>query len=793
MLVAGVVLGGLTFATPTIARWILLSKLANAGYPHATIDHVGVGWDTATITNFDLTGAGQAMIQRVTTDWSLAEMIVSGVIVRLPSDDFSPLMPGPHSPDTSGSSTWPIGRVTVSDATIVVGERQGQLSATVVRLEPDQIQVSVTARDGGAGRIVVDGTVGMDGDLDLHAKIHALPVAMLRPRNGLEGINGTATGELRLVHERSTWTVDGPFSVEAAACQVPWIGQVLAQNLSGRFRWDGTLTGDVAVTAAQLSLLGVPITVPSARLMRDSERLELRARAQAMGADLNLDGHASPDLSAISGNVRATGLDLAAAVRLLRPWYTLPVDAIGVIGIDATVSRLASAWQGRATVTFDDLRLATTDGATRVTMPTATAELTYAVIDGAPSGTAVLRVTHGQVHAPGIDVASVDGTLPWSLNTDPQLDGSLQFSDVTIGGFPMRQLAAHVRGVDRRIGGAANFAVLDRGQGRVDGWYDLTKRGGTFGVVVPRFTIVDPASVRSVLPALGQRDITGEVDLSGTVVIADGRITPELRVSLNDGVVADPLAKLTVNGLSAMTTITGFVPLATSGTRQVVFRSATIGSLTFGDGIARVSAHLPEGLNVTEASIAWCGGRLNIPDLDVDLVHHRASGTIGLNHLSLGALLQATVPRQLTGQGLISGRVPLTLTWPDYLFSFGAGSIAADPATGWLHLTDRTALTSSIATGFATVDAQIVDTVADLVFDDLRVDIVPESPLSAVAKVHVSGHGRTGDPPLAIGGLDVNLRGLERALAEALFMQRWQTSPETHPVKDDTIDRFFSH
>ena len=137
----------------------------------------------------------------------------------------------------------------------------------------------------------------------------------------------------------------------------------------------------------------------------------------------------------------------------------------------------------------------------------------------------------------------------------------------------------------------------------------------------------------------------------------------------------------------------------------------------------------------------------------------------------------------------------MTLTWPDYIFSFGRGSLQADPATGWLHLKDRTALTSAIATGFAVVDAQIVDTVADLMFDSLRIDFVPENPLASVAKVHVSGHGRNGDPPLALGGLDLNLRGLERALADALFMQRWQSQvsdAQAGSNSTSTIDRFFS-
>ncbi len=800
MLGAGACAGCLWLVSGPIARRVFLHQLAKAGWPNATIGHVGLGWGTATVDQFDLTGAKQLVIERITADWSLADVHLSGVALRLPEADLSPLRPI-NGPPASATPTWPVGRLDVTDVTVVIGEHAGSGDMQVVRLGPDRVQVRASLRDAQAASVQVDGTLTLAGDADLRAQFQALPLSMLKPN-----ARGLATGEVRLTRSSGVLAVEGPLTIKGPAYSLPLVGDIHAQQLAGHIRWDGELTGRATLTKAEARVFGQPVTVPTAELQRDGQRLEIRARMQALGADFSIDGHATNDWGTAAGTVRASGLDLGAATRLIQPWYALPLTVSGLAGFEATISKLANAWRGRATVTVTDALIEKVEknekvekeesplqsGVTRLTIPQAGAELTGSVIDGGFSGTAVLRVTHTQISAPGISVTSIDGTLPWSIGTDPQLDGSLQFTGVTVYGFPVRQLAAHVRGVDQRIGGAANFAVLDEGRGRIDGWYDLTRRGGTFGLVVPRFTLTDPGAVRRFSPALGQRDLTGEIDLSGTVDIADQRITPVLRVSLSEAVFADPEAKLTVNGLAASTTITGFTPFATSGTKQVAFRSATIGSLAFGDGTARVAARLPDGLDITEATIAWCGGRLVIPQLAVDLPNRRASGTIALKRIELGALLQATIPQQMSGQGLISGDVPLTLTWPDFVFTFGRGSLQADPPTGSLHLKDRTPLSRSIATGFAQVDAKIVDTIADLLFDDLRIDLVPETPLQTVAKVHVQGHGRSGDPPLAVGGLDVNLRGIERALADALFLQRWQSAAGSRPAADSSIDHFFA-
>lgn len=815
MIGAGIVAITLVITTPMIARRVLLHELTVVGWPQATVHRVQIGWNTATVWGIDLTGVQQATARRITTDWMLNTVVIDGLAIALPNADWQPLLPQPTSaaePATTTPFTWPIARLTMVNSTVAVGTYHASVEATIVRLQPDRVQVtsainldesiSGSSSAGGKASITIDGSVTMAGDGDLHLRLTQVPLTIFPPKILPGSAEGTVTSDLRLSRERSAVTVTGDVSIQQPGYAIPLFGQIHADHVGGRVRWSSAdptaVTGDLKIQRAHANIFGVAVVVPSADIRCAGQRIDVISHIQALGADISIDGHCSTDFTTAAGSARIDGLDLAALAAVARPWLSLPIAAQGNAGMAITFTKLADAWRGSGVVTCTQVLLETKPQAqgeeqTHLRIPNAVTELSATWLDRTLNGTAVLRLSHAELQAPGIRITSIDGTLPWSIGTDPQLDGSLQFTGVEIYGFPLRQLAAHVRGVDRRIGGAAYVSVLDAGRGRIDGWYDLEKHGGTFGVVVPRFTIVDPAAVRMAVPAMGQRDLTGEVDLSGTVVVADNRIIPDLRVSLAEGTFSDPLAKLNLTGLAASTSITGFTPFSTAGTKQVAFRSATIGSLAFGDGTARVTARFPVGVDITEASIAWCGGRIKIPELAVDLQKNHASGTVELARIELGALLRATIPQQVSGEGLISGSLPLTLTWPDYIFSFGRGSLQADPASGWLHLKDRTALTTAIATGFAVVDAQIIDTVADLMFDSLRVDFIPENPLTSVAKIHVSGQGRNGDPPLALGGLDLNVRGLERALADALFMQRWQNHvSDPQAAGNSTIDQFFS-
>ena len=800
----GITVVAVVVAAPLIARLVVLQQLSAAGWPHATVEKVQIGWNSVSIRGIDLTGTQQATARRITTDWLLNRVVVDGLDLSLPDADWQSLLPQPRAGEGSDSKTpftWPIGQLSLIDSSVTIGAQHGIIAAHIVRLQPDRVQVTGTISLDSQASIAIDGSATLTGDGDLHLQLTDVPLTMFPPKILPGSAEGTLTSDLRLTRTHGTTAVAGDVSIHHPGYDIPFIGQVHADHVGGRIRWTSaeptSINGDLKITTAHATIFGVAVVVPSANIRCADQRIDVISHLQALGADLSLDGHCSTDFVAAAGTARIDGLDLGALAGLARPWVSLPITAAGNAGVVITFTKLANAWRGGGVVSCTHVRVETehsgnTDS-TRLLIPNAVTELSATWIDNTLSGTAVLRINHAQVNAPGIQIASIDGTLPWSIGTDPQLDGSLQFTGVEVYGFPLSQLAAHVRGVDRRIGGAAYVGVLDTGRGRIDGWYDLQKHGGTFGVVVPRFTILDPAAVRKAVPAMGSRDLTGEIDLSGTVVVADKQVIPDLRVSLAEGLFVDPTSKLTVTGLAASTVLTGFTPFSTAGTKQVAFRSATIGSLVFGDGTARLTARFPVGVDITEASIAWCGGRIKIPDLAVDLQKNRASGTVELARIELGALLRATIPRQLSGEGLISGTLPLTLTWPDYIFSFGRGSLQADPSSGWLHLKDRTALVSAIATGFAVVDTQIVDTVADLMFDGLRVDFVPESPLTSVTKIHISGRGRNGDPPLALGGLDLNVRGLERALADALFMQRWQAQVGNAQAPDpSTIDRFFS-
>ena len=784
--VVGTVLGASGWwGIPWYAKRVVLHELAAAGWPEVRIAHLRLGWGTATVDGLSLDGSETLTIRHASTTWDLATVRLDGVRVQLPDLDPAPLRPRPLA-GPAAPPRWPIGTLILTDVAITAGAHQASLAGQIVRLDDTRLHLTLA---GLADTTVVSatGTVTLAGEVDARIQLTDFDVAQL----GLTTVQlaGKGTGDLRVVRTAEHLTVTGPCMLNQAQADIPGLGPVQVARATGTLSWNAGATGDLHLTNGRGTTHGIPWEAPDLHLGLSATTITARGTLQAFATTVAVDGSASRDLGTVATTVTIPELDLTRLRPALARWWPLTQEASGRGNLRATIRRGPSGWRGHANLTLTKAAISDAAAGVSLTLPEASAELSGSYTD-ALQGTAVLRVAHGTLSAPNLSVASIDGTLPWSLGRDPQLDGSLQFSNLRVHGLPVTRLTAHVRGVDGRIGGAAAIALLGTGTARLDGWYTLPGQHGEFAVVVPRFTLPDLPTLRQAIPALGNREISGDLTADGTLVVDAGALTPRIRIGINEGRLSDPELKLTISGLAATTTVTGFSPLTTSGDAPINFAACTLGTQEFGHGDARVTARLPAGIDIAKASLAWCGGHLLSPKLTIDLNQRAISGEIGLQRIELGALLAATIPRYATGNGLISGKLPLRLTWPDWTFTFGQGALYADPPPGWLHLLDRTGLDRAIATGIAAVDRKIIDTVADLVFDDLRVDLVPETPLTAVAKVTLTGHGRTGDPPLAVGGFTVNLRGLEKALANALFIQGWRPTPA--PARDPSLDRFFA-
>jgi hypothetical protein len=195
--------------------------------------------------------------------------------------------------------------------------------------------------------------------------------------------------------------------------------------------------------------------------------------------------------------------------------------------------------------------------------------------------------------------------------------------------------------------------------------------------------------------------------------------------------------------------------------------------------------------------LQWCGGLVRTGAAIINLAG-RAELTAEIQHVDLSQVAAVFAPEQIEASGLLSGRVPMVLTWDpadvtDVRLSLGRGRLAADPVvpgdlSGRLRFRRRedvVALIGAQARQLGPLQEQVIDTVRDFVFDRLTLGLEPDAEGRAVVRINASGRGRSGDPPLPIGGLTVNLRGVEDAF------RHWMRFGPRAPAPADNVDDFF--
>ena len=304
--------GGVAVALvlPTVARSRILAALHEAGYPAATLATVHLGWSSATVEGFSLTGDDRLRIARMEAQWTWRRLlggrvdavVVSGLSAALDvgpqGPDLTPFLPAhsaaPASAPPAAASGWPhevpVGRVILEDSRIVLrhGPLQEQLAltATATDLGGGAAQLTLST-SGSIGSIALAGTVGPAAQ-DLRLDLHDLALTRCAALVGREGLP--------------------PLSA------------------SGRIRWDGT---------AQVAL---ELTAPSGQ------------------AALAGTWHAAPGepLGVSAGTVHCQQLDLATALAAAQPWLpVLPVSGLGGTAVgDLAVASAGSTWSVAGALTI---------------------------------------------------------------------------------------------------------------------------------------------------------------------------------------------------------------------------------------------------------------------------------------------------------------------------------------------------------------------------------------------------------------------------------------------------------
>jgi hypothetical protein len=273
----------------------------------------------------------------------------------------------------------------------------------------------------------------------------------------------------------------------------------------------------------------------------------------------------------------------------------------------------------------------------------------------------------------------------------------------------------------------------------------------------------------------GPNEASGDkLRLTEGVFIGEARIGPATRPSGSVNVASADLSTswLTAKGVSGKLE---FPP--TTQPQKLTASQVKIGQMELNDGNVDFAMKDSGDISITQTRWNWLGGELSASDFAIPR-DGPLSVTVQLREVELGELLKLLAEQKASGQGKLTGELPVTVHGSKV--TFGNGRITALDR-GSLQIKDAAAVApaaeaaaQSVATSPLSADQikrDVIEALSDFQFDRLTGKLV-NTPEGLSAFVRMSGRGRKGaqqalDYEWRVHGLDQVLRfylGLRQAI-----------------------------
>jgi hypothetical protein len=265
----------------------------------------------------------------------------------------------------------------------------------------------------------------------------------------------------------------------------------------------------------------------------------------------------------------------------------------------------------------------------------------------------------------------------------------------------------------------------------------------------------------------------GFVSMEGQQRIQDGQVSGSIEVTLEDGSFRPGKdLGISADGLSGRGTVAQWYPFRV---QNVELGAETVN--LWGERVETVSLQGSwdgrSGVKVGELSGRWAEGKVALPDgVEVASDFSRFEGRVAVEQISLNDVLRVVTGGRSSGEGFVSGEVPVTIMLEGRAarLRIGEGSLAA-VGGGVLRLGDATADLGRLMSqsdpryssdlGMQALQKQVLEALADFRFEQLSV-VFRRSEDDLIVATTAEGRGNSGSrQPLKI---EQNYRGLEDAL-----------------------------
>ncbi|MBN2234966.1 MAG: YdbH domain-containing protein [Opitutales bacterium] len=262
---------------------------------------------------------------------------------------------------------------------------------------------------------------------------------------------------------------------------------------------------------------------------------------------------------------------------------------------------------------------------------------------------------------------------------------------------------------------------------------------------------------------IGQVRIDGLLQATGAVQTRNTEVQADVEASIANLSLAIPKLDLEVSGVSlADAKVDSLIPLRDESPQVLNVESIRLAKVTLHDARVEFRALQDGGLEVSGASVGFCGGTVRLAEKFVlrppwKEIHF----TIEMENVE-AAEVAALIPEfQAEVSGKLGGRIPLMLD--DGYIRWGHGYVALMPGeTGRFRQTDTRWLDGYLPD--VVIDPKhnirLNEAVQDMVVTGMRLDLVPTGQAAEEpSMLLLQGHSFSKDTRIPIEGIRINLRG----------------------------------
>jgi len=384
------------------------------------------------------------------------------------------------------------------------------------------------------------------------------------------------------------------------------------------------------------------------------------------------------------------------------------------------------------------------------------------------------------MNADRINLRGIDATAPISIGAEPASDGgergSFRIAAIVINGNEMPGLEGTVGLHGTRAQFDAVWSLNETSPIRAEGWSDIAEGSGA--VTFDRAHVsLEESDLFGLLP---EWLVSGEFDGSGGFGWAGGEVTTDLSLDVRDASLRHTDRRTRVTGLDGRIALSGLNPVSTAPAR-LVFTGGALGDVPITGGRVAIEVESPARLRVTEAHLSLGEyGRFEAAPFAFDPSNAVLPLDLTVQGASLGRWLPLLTDKRVEAEGQLNGRIAFVARpkAQERLIALREGLLSAVPNRGWIQIRDRAAFANLLEsqgalTGLdnrtAEVRQQIIDALMNFEFDAFRVSIRQVEGDTAL-RISTSGRGRTGPNPIPIGGFEINVSGVDEAIALALSL-----------------------